>query len=294
MNVIERDILLLCCHLGDSNARPLTAAQYFALESRTYNKLSHTASLALLDKNDFLCFGYSEEEAARMFDLLNRQSLLEDYLGRGQQYNCYPLTGVSSDYPQRIISKQSSRTPVLFARGDLSLLEAPSVAVVGSRELLPPNELFARTAGQIAAKERLALVSGGARGADRTAQNACLQNGGSCVIFVADQLLRHEAAPGMLYLSEDGFDFGFSTVRALSRNRLIHMQADKAIACQSDLGFGGTWQGCVENLNHGWSSLFVFDDGSPAMKELIVRGATGIQELQSIKALEADQMSLFG
>ena len=72
----------------------------------------------------------------------------------------------------------------------------------------------------------------------------------------------------VLYLSEEGFDLEFSSLRALSRNRCIHALGIAAIAAQCSLRTGGTWDGSVKNLRFGWSPLYVFDDGSESAKLL--------------------------
>jgi DegV family protein with EDD domain len=56
----------------------------------------------------------------------------------------------------------------------LEILKSPGISLVGSRDLNPINEEFAREAGKQAALQSYTLVSGNARGADKTAQNACL------------------------------------------------------------------------------------------------------------------------
>ena len=137
------------------------------------------------------------------------------------------------------------------------------------------------------------MVSGGATGADQTAQRACLDAGGSCIIVVPDQLTNYAPHPRCLYLSEDGYDLSFSPARALHRNSLIHMLGEKTIAAQCTYGKGGTWECCLDNLKHGWSSLFVFEDGRTGTAALIERGATGVQKLESIAKLQPSQTTLF-
>ena len=86
---------------------------------------------------------------------------------------------------------------------------------------------------------------------------------------------------------------GIEIARALHRNALIHMQGDRTIAVQCTHGKGGTWAGCLDNLRHGWSPLFVFQDSSPAMAALMEQGATGIKQLTTISGLTPTQISLF-
>lgn len=67
-----------------------------------------------------------------------------------------------------------------------------------------------------------------------------------------------------MYLAEQAYDAPFSTPRALGRNYLIHAMGEKTLVAQCRAGSGGTWDGTTENLKHGWSPVFVHDDGTPA------------------------------
>lgn len=294
MTAAEEGVLLLCCRLGDEGAKPLTMAQFRELGLRTRASAQSADPNRDLTRGDLRQLGYCEDDASRITALLDRQNRLSAYLAAGERRSIFPITRVSPTYPLRISRQKGlSSPPVLFAMGDTGLLTRSSVAVVGSRQLLPENEAFARLLGRKAAEEGLVLVSGNASGADQTAQNACLDAGGSCVVFVADRLLDHSPHDRVLYLSEDGYDLPFSPARALHRNALIHIQGEKTFAAQCTYGKGGTWEGSIENLKHSWSPLFVFNDSSPGALALMERGATGIRHLTSISELTASQLSLF-
>lgn len=294
MTAAEEGILMLCCRLGDPAAKPLSIAQFRDLgeKVRTFPPIGDP--LSDLRPADLTRLGIPEPDADQILALLDRLPRLWEYLSRGQKLGIEPITLRSPAYPRRIAQKHGvSCPPVFFALGDLTLLDRPSVAVVGSRQLGPENEAFAKAAGRQSAAEGLVLVSGNAIGADQTAQNACLDAGGSCVVFVADRLMDHSPRDRVLYLSEHGYDLPFTAPRALHRNGLIHAQGDRTIAVQCTFGKGGTWEGCLENLSHGWSDLFVFDDGTPGTRALMEQGATGISHLTSINGLQKAQLSLF-
>jgi predicted Rossmann fold nucleotide-binding protein DprA/Smf involved in DNA uptake len=136
-------------------------------------------------------------------------------------------------------------------------------------------------------------VSGNARGADCIAQDACLAAGGQVISIVADELAKQEARKNVLYLSEGGFDEDFSSVRALSRNRVIHALGEKVLIAQCALGMGGTWSGTIRNLKEGWSPVFCFRDGSEAAIQLEQLGAVGVdlQDLEKINELQPNTKS---
>ena len=287
MTGAERGFLLLCCHLGNPERRPLSPAQLRKLARRVRDAEKPTGDREL-EVRDLRALGYGEADAARIVSLLSEEALLDRYLARAAKFGCVPLTLLTPGYPRRILDALGDDAPgCIWARGDLSLLQRPGVALVGSRDLRPKNQAFARQTGVQAARQGLTLISGNARGADRTAQNSALAAGGGVISIVADRLTDHVPMGKVLYLSEEGFDLEFSSLRALSRNRCIHALGIAAIAAQCSLRTGGTWDGSVKNLRFGWSPLYVFDDGSESAKLLEQMGASpiGFEQLEDLTAL---------
>ena len=295
MTGAERGFLLLCCHLGDPERRPLTVAQFRAL-ARRVRASEKAPGDRELELADLMQLGYGSAEARRILDLLDGEALLARYLRKAEKSGCVPLTPLSPGYPVRILRVLGDDAPgCLWARGDLSLLQKPGIALVGSRDLNPENAAFARQVGREAAKQGLTLISGNARGADRTAQEAALASGGGVISILADQLTDHMPGENTLFLSEEGFDLEFSAQRALSRNRCIHALGLSAIAAQCSLRMGGTWDGSVKNLRHGWSPLYIFRDGSESADLLEQMGAVkiGFEDLRDLRNLPApNQMTI--
>ena len=295
MTGAERGFLLLCCHLGNPERRPLTVAQFRKLSRRVREaeKAPGDRELAL---SDLTRLGYGKADAEQILSLFSEEELLDRYLHKAERAGCIPLTPLSPGYPRRLWEALGDDAPsCIWARGDLSLLLKAGIALVGSRDLHPENREFARQAGLEAAKQGLVLISGNARGADRTAQEAALSAGGKVISILADQLTDHIPSEGMLYLSEEGFDLEFSAQRALSRNRCIHAMGLAAIAAQCSLRTGGTWDGSVKNLRFGWSPLYVFDDGSESAELLTEMGAVkiGFEELKNLRNLPGpEQMTI--
>ncbi len=291
----ERGFALLCSHLGNPQRRPLTVAQLRKLYRRVQasGRPAEDRELAL---RDLTALGYGTAEGIRILELLNEDELLARYLRRGTDACCRLLTPVTPGYPYRLWEALGEDAPgCLWAKGNLEILNRPAIALVGSRDLSPENAKFARKVGEMAAKQGYAIVSGNARGADRTAQNACLAAGGQVISIVADTLTDKAETPNILWLSEEGFDLEFSAQRAISRNRCIHALGQAAIAAQCSLKTGGTWDGSVKNLRAGWSPLCVFDDGTEAAALLTEMGASpiGFDHLQDLGNLpKADQLTI--
>lgn len=232
--------------------------------------------------------GFDDEFAERIVSLLEQEDLLDAYLAKAAKQNCVPITRVSEKYPQIPRQRLGLDSPgCLWARGDLEILNTPAISLVGCRELNGPNREFAKAVGHRAAEQGLTLVSGNARGADRAAQEACLEAGGRVVSIVADSLNRIPPR-NLLYLSEDGFDEEFSAQRALSRNRCIHTLGRMVFVAQSELHKGGTWSGTVKNLRFGWSPVVCFRDGSESASQLEKMGAyqIGMEDLRDLTSLQ--------
>lgn len=288
MNAREEGFLLLSCSLGNPERKCLTTAQLRTLATRVA-----ASERSLQDRDltlaDLTALGYGPEMAARILALLDSCELLRHYLQKGSRCGCMPITRVSAAYPAQLRKRLGLDSPgVLWAKGDLSILTKPAVALVGSRDIKAENEAFAAKAGFEAARQGYVLLSGNARGADRTAQRACLDAGGQVISIVADELTKQPPQPNVLYVSEEGFDSPFSSIRALSRNRVIHALAEKTLVAQCSLGSGGTWSGTVQNLRGGWSPVFCFRDGSEASLQLEQLGAqlidiTALEDLSSLK-----------
>lgn len=236
--------------------------------------------------------GYSEYEAGHIVSLLGRERQLDGYLLAAEKAGVTVITRLDNRFPRKLREQLGARCPAaLFCRGDLRLLQRPCISVVGSRHLAQPGAQFAAQAGCLAAKEGFTLCSGDAMGADRTAQEACLRGGGSVLIFPATELVYCPVRENVLYAAEGGFELGFSAQRALGRNRFIHAMGEKTLVAQTGFGKGGTWSGSLDNLQHEYSPLFVFDDGSEGARALCARGATPVQALTSLQALTPAQLS---
>lgn len=277
MTGAERGFLLLTSHLGCPERKPLTVAQF-----RELTKLACQMERPLEDKelaaHDLIGLGIRPDFAWRVKALLEEESLLEGYLHQAESLFCYPITRLNALYPRSVRKKLGMEAPgCLWAKGDISAMMQPMIALVGSRRLREENRAFAEELGKQAALQGYTLVSGNARGADKTAQDSCLKNGGMVISIVADALGAQPLQERTLYLAEEDFDQEFSAQRALSRNRIIHAMGEKTFVAQCTLGKGGTWDGTMRNLRGRWSPVFCFRDNSPAFAELTQMGADEVE-----------------
>lgn len=295
MRGTEQGYLLLTSHLGDMERPVLTVAQLRKLTTAVLAADCPNEERAL-QPEDLTALGYSRSFAGRVVDLLAEEDRLKNYVFKGWQAQCLPITRVTNGYPTLLRQKLGLDSPgVLWAKGNISLLGKPAIALVGSRELNPENAAFAKAVGRQAALQGYILISGNARGADRMAQESCLTHGGQVISIVADSLQEQTLRKNVLYLAEDSYDLPFLAARALSRNRLIHAMGEMTFVAQSGLEKGGTWSGSADNLRHNRSLLYVYQDGSTAAEALIGRGARPVseEELSNLQSLQTEEQKRF-
>lgn len=290
--------MLLCSFLGDTDSRPLTVAQFRALSRRGEAEFGGDPTGNVTE--ELLCrWGYEQSEAARIVGLLNREALLDRYLRGSEKLGVRLLARISPDYPDAVSRNlRWEAPPVLALWGNEALLNTRCMALVGSREPTEAAASFAREAGRQMARQGFTLVSGNARGCDRLAAEACLTAGGRVIAVVADELFRQCQGirpENILYISEMGYDLPFTSARALSRNRVIHVLGEKVFAVEPRHKIGGTWAGTAENLRKGWSPVFVARSQAPGTLALRDLGATpiGQEALSNLDGLEPAQMQLF-
>lgn len=283
--------LLLCADLGDGLA-PLTLPQLRVLKARMQSELPPADPDRPVNAGDLRRLGYDWETADRITALLDREAALNTYLALGAEAGVHPLTRISPGYPIRLEQRLGREAPaVLFYKGDVSCLEGPSAAVVGSRDLTRGGAAFARLAGEKLARSGWTLISGNARGADQTAQAACLDAGGRVLCFVPGDLGPLPERERVCWICEQGWHLPFAAFRALRRNLFIHAMGDLTLAAQTGTA-GGTWSGCTENLKRGLSPLYVRRDGSPGADDLIARGAVPVETFPDLDQLCPAQLPL--
>ncbi len=295
MNNREKGFLLLSSHLGKPERKPLTNAQLRTL-ALCMKAMDCGEPDRELMPEDLIGLGIRRDQAQHILTLLNDGAWLEEYLDRGASLGCIPLSRISPNYPALVRSRLGQDAPgCIWIRGDQSLLYRPAVALVGSRDIRPENQKFAWEVGRQAARQGYVLISGNARGADRIAQDSCLEAGGSVISIVADSLSAWQPRKNVLYLSEDAYDLPFSAPRALSRNRLIHCMGSHTFVAQCTARRGGTWSGTMHNLKGGWSQVFCFRDGSPAVSMLEQMGAASVsmKDLHNFSLLDTGRLGYF-
>ena len=93
-------------------------------------------------------------------------------------------------YPQRLKQKEVGTPYLLFARGDLRLLDSPCVAMVGTRRCTRYGKLMAARIARGLAESGVTVVSGLADGIDTYAHSATIEAGGKTIAVLGSGVNR--------------------------------------------------------------------------------------------------------
>lgn len=228
---------------------------------------------------EFAKRSFSAVDAERVIDGLRS---LEEYANaleslRAEDVQC--LTEFDQSYPHEWIRKLSGKHPAaIFAAGDLDLLNARGIGIVGSRDVDEAGGGFARAVAEEAVRLGFVVISGGAKGVDQIAAAAALSAGGKVVEIVPDSLLRrvHSGLAGGNRTVATPYqpDAGFSAGNAMGRNKLIYALSAGTVVVSSSLGSGGTWSGAKEAILHRLCPVLVrsAEDAPPGNRALMELG----------------------
>lgn len=140
------------------------------------------------------------------------------------------VTLADPEYPQALL-EISDPPPYLYAKGNLALLNHPSIAIVGSRNASVQGEKNAETFAYDLCQHGLCIVSGLALGIDGAAHRGALRANGATIAVVGTGLdivypakhreLAHQIAQRGLILSEFALGTPSKPQNFPKRNRII-------------------------------------------------------------------------
>lgn len=286
---------------GASRKDPLLTADEYSRLAACLQHGQHQPADLINGAKDALLSTLSESFAADRLDrLLSRGFQLSQAVEHWASRSISVIGRADAAYPRRFKQRlKRAAPPLLYACGNLELLNAPSLAVVGSRST--PEGLLrqAEAVGALAAAAGVVIASGAAKGVDETAMLGSLTAGGCAIGVVADSLEKVSARPiwrkalldgRLLLLSSEAPSARFQVWRAMGRNKLIYALADAALVVSSARGEGGTWAGATEQLQTlHFCAVHVLGDhrGGPGLAALAELGARPWPEPESPEALQA-------
>jgi len=96
------------------------------------------------------------------------------------------LTVLDDKYPKLLKSslKREQTPPVLFYAGDLRILERQTIAIIGSRKAGEESLAFTRAVSSYLAEHGANVISGNARGVDRTAYEGATSTEGCTTVVL--------------------------------------------------------------------------------------------------------------
>ncbi len=230
--------------------------------------------------------------------------VIEAELKAAQAANARLLCLGSADFPDAL-NDLPDASPMLWAIGDLSILQEPTIAMVGARNC---SSLGARMARGLAAdlgKQGYVVVSGLARGIDTSAHLAALETGtvavmagGVDVIYPTENTdLALNIAKSGLRLSEQPMGVTPQARHFPRRNRIISGLAQAVVVVEA-AAKSGSLITARDALDQGREVLAVpghpFDARAAGCNLLIRDGATLVRSAEDvIEALPRRQADMF-
>ncbi len=222
---------------------------------------------------------------------LDRLEEYESHISRLSEIGISLVTEFEPDFPQLWLHKLGDRTAShLFVAGNLSLLNMPAIGVVGSREADSLGMGFCRTLAKEANRLGYIVISGGAKGVDETAMQACIEAGGSTVGILAESLVKRmkkwDIDSGKVCLATPlAPDIGFQVGNAMARNKLIYAGSNATVVVSSALESGGTWAGATEAIRQSLCPVLVRDAKLDGNQALVKLGGTKIGRAEELDTL---------
>lgn len=187
-------------------------------------------------------------------------------------------------YPKRLRLLQKEAPAALFYFGDISIAQKSGISVMGSRRLPADARAFAWRIGEKCAQEGLCLFSGGAYGADASAETQNLLSGGDNVTILPDGFLRRDVLARRRPLVTKGRQLFFSPFHplapftaytALWRNHMVSAMGRASILITCRDGAGGSFRGAEANLQNGWCKQYslIWPSAAAGNQRLVSMGA---------------------
>ena len=292
-------------------ARPLSTQELKQLEERVRaGGLHHIGRLMNIDIGGLMLqLDISEEEAYRIYTLLNRSVQLsytvENYLHKGiEVVTCY-----NDEYPQRLKRRMEDAAPPVFYRcGNQELLNSPMLAIVGisgvktSPEVRDSIEMLVRNGVRLG----YTILTGGELGVSRVAMNLATEYGGNLVEVLGGDMQAHIQEEGVAellaanraaVLSLEHPEALFTVSHAIARNKLLFSLAEAAFIFNTD-GKRGELD-AIRNRYCDWIYAWT---GCANNRALIARGAIPVSNVSEMNLGElspywrnsqSEQMNIF-
>lgn len=236
-------------------------------------------------------------EESRM-QLANNSFLVDELMAQG--YDILPIT--HEDYPKLLKENLKFNAPtVIYTKGNKSLLQEPSIAIVGSRSADVMSLSFTDNIAKSATRNNKVVVSGFAKGVDRQALDSAVGTNGKSIIVLPQgimtfgsgfkQYFKHIVQGRVLVMSSFAPKAPWSVEFAMARNPIIYGMASEIFVAQSEEK-GGTWSGVIDGLRKKRSIYVRYPekDEKNANLLLIQNGASAVDISGNILSLSPEEL----
>lgn len=226
------------------------------------NCFQHVPQISIIDlfenRSNWEIVGLNEVEKVQFEEaksqLSNNSFLVEELMAQG--YDILPIT--YEDYPKLLKENLKYNAPtVIYSKGNKSLLQEPSIAIVGSRNADAKSLSFTDNIAKKAVENNKVVVSGFAKGVDRQALDSAVGANGKSIIVLPQGIMtfgsgfkeyfKHITQGRVLVMSTFAPKAPWSVEFAMARNPIIYGMASEIFVAQSD-SKGGTWSGVIDGL----------------------------------------------
>lgn len=229
--------------------------------------------------------------------LANNSFLVDELMAQG--YDILPIT--HEDYPKLLKENLKFNAPtVIYTKGNKSLLQEPSIAIVGSRNADVKSLSFTDNIAKNATRNNKVVVSGFAKGVDRQALDSAVETNGKSIIVLPQgimtfgsgfkQYFKHIVQGRVLVMSTFAPKAPWSVEFAMARNPIIYGMASEIFVAQSDAK-GGTWSGVIDGLRKNRPIYVRYPERSEENANLLLiqKGASAVDATGNIISLSPEE-----
>ena len=292
-------------------ARPYATQELRRLEARMHAAgMYHLGDLLNVDIGGLMLkLDISEEEAYRVYTLLNRSVQLSYSMENHLKHGIEVVTCCDPDYPERLRRRMGEAAPAMFYRcGSEALLSRPMLGIVGISGVKTSAEARAGLESLVRNGIRLGytILTGGEMGVSRIAGDLAQACGGTLVEVLGGNMLEHIGEDGVrdmlaagraTVISMEHPEALFTVSHAIARNKLLFSLAEAAFVFNTDGKRGES--DAIRNHYCDWIYAWQGWQGNQA---LISRGAIPARNIAEMdldalsahwRSSESEQMSMF-
>lgn len=284
----------------DELAEPLSSEEWHDLRKKAREKNMRVSDLIGMDMSALMIkVGLKEEEAYRVYLLLNRMLpmsiCLEKFAMRGIEVTTY----AQSEYPEKLRTRLGDSAPAaIYVSGRTEIFKQDAIAVIGA--VKPRGNAKSEVASfvRLAVENGYVIVTDATAGLSQIARDEAIALGGRVIEVLSGEMSEHVETPAITAAIARGEDCVISVehpdkpcaaLSALARNKIVYALCQSAFVFGVERNSGAVWTGACEAVKKRWCPrVYAWDTKLyPDNEELIKRGATGFYAVtpQSFSAM---------